>query len=395
MYGNARRVFFPLCLIVTSIGGSILSMSSDAFSPGVRAGIIIVTVCASLSATAVFSLLAFIAYSVTTINKGATRTWRVSTHIHYYFVNLLVCDLVQAIGGVMNAKWAADARVTDGALCTTQGILKQLGDVGVALSTLAIALHTFLVLVCRFYSRPRSALVVIAAMWIFMALIVGISEAIHGDEDYYGSTGYWCWITSDFGTQRITLEYLWVWIAVFLDIICYVFIALAIKGIIVLDGYKIRLRRRSVNVDALSLSTTNSAAKHSDAIAMHMLFYPAVYILTVIPISVVRWCTFSGTNVPFAATAFSSVCFACSGIFNTILFTLTRPGVVPHRGQSAYDRRESYVTTISPITPTSPVYRPSRSLDEIDIDTWRYIPDSTKVMQLVDSSRDGSLKGQV
>ncbi|KAK0497039.1 hypothetical protein EDD18DRAFT_1352893 [Armillaria luteobubalina] len=345
-------------------------MSSDAFSPGVRAGIIIVTVCASLSATAVFSLLAFIAYSVTTINKGATRTWRVSTHIHYYFVNLLVCDLVQAIGGVMNAKWAADAVSRDG---RGHYVLPKLGDVGVALSTLAIALHTFLVLVCRFYSRPRSALVVIAAMWIFMALIVGISEAIHGDEDYYGSTGYWCWITSDFGTQRITLEYLWVWIAVFLDIICYVFIALAIKGIIVLDG----------------------AAKHSDAIAMHMLFYPAVYILTVIPISVVRWCTFSGTNVPFAATAFSSVCFACSGIFNTILFTLTRPGVVPHRGQSAYDRRESYVTTISPITPTSPVYRPSRSLDEIDIDTWRYIPDSTKVMQLVDSSRDGSLKGQV
>ncbi|KAK0211096.1 hypothetical protein DFS33DRAFT_1379067 [Desarmillaria ectypa] len=245
---------------------------SSTFSPGVRAGIILITVCASLSATSVFSLLAFIAYSVATINKGATRTWRVSTHIHYYFVNLLICDLIQAIGGVMNVKWAVDARVTEGTLCTTQGILKQLGDVGVALSTLAIAIHTFLVLVCRFYSRPRSALVVIAAIWIFLALIVGINEALHHDEDYYGSTGYWCWITSDFGTQRITLEYLWVWIAVFLDIVCYVFISLAIKGIIVLDGYKIRLRRRSVDVDAFTLSTTsNSAAKHSKSIAMNML----------------------------------------------------------------------------------------------------------------------------
>ncbi len=27
-------------------------------------------------------------------------------------------------------------------------------------------------------------------MWIFMALIVGISEAMHGDEDYYGNTDY-------------------------------------------------------------------------------------------------------------------------------------------------------------------------------------------------------------
>ncbi|KAK0441925.1 hypothetical protein EV421DRAFT_1711187 [Armillaria borealis] len=365
-------------------------MSSDPFSPGDRAGIIIVTVCASLSATAVFSLLAFIAYSITTINKGATRTWRVSTHIHYYFVNLLVCDLVQAIGQFFSVLRFTSKRVTDGTLCTTQGILKQLGDVGVALSY-AIALHTFLVLVCRFYSRPRTALIVIAAMWIFMALIVGISEAMHGDEDYYGSTGYWCWITSDFGTQRITLEYLWVWIAVFLDIVCYVFISLAIKGIC----FAIRSSSTCSKTDLyqeLSLSTTNSAAKHSDAIAMHMLFYPAVYIVTVIPISVVRWCTFSGTNVPFAATAFSSVCFACSGIFNTILFTLTRPGVVPHRGQNAHDRRESYVTTISPI---SPVYRPSRSLDDVDIETWRYIPDSTKVMHLADSSQDGSLKGQV
>ncbi|KAG7448091.1 uncharacterized protein BT62DRAFT_891013 [Guyanagaster necrorhizus] len=367
---------------------------SSTFSSGVRAGIILITVCASLSATAVFSLLAFIAYSVTTINKGATRTWRVSTHIHYYFVNLLVCDLVQAIGGVMNVKWAVDASVTEGTLCTTQGIFKQLGDVGVALSY-AIAVHTFLVLVCRFYSRPRTALIVIAAIWIFMALIVGISEATHRGDDYYGSTGYWCWITSDFNTQRITLEYLWVWIAVFLDIVCYVFISLAIKGIIVVDGYKMRLRRRSVNVDAYSLNTVSSAARHSNDIARYMLFYPAVYIVTVIPISVVRWCAFSGTYVPFAATAFSSVCFACSGIFNTILFTITRPGVVPHWGQNVHDRRESYVTAISPISPVSKSYGPSRSMDNIDIETWRYVPESTKVMHLVDPSQVGSLEEQV
>lgn len=105
-----------------------MSALDPLFDSGVRTGLIIIVLIASLSATAVSSLLAFIGYSVVTIKKGATRKWHVSTHVHYYFVNLLVCDLIQAIGSIMNAKWVVESRVIEGPVCTTQGIIKQIGD---------------------------------------------------------------------------------------------------------------------------------------------------------------------------------------------------------------------------------------------------------------------------
>ncbi|KAF9008169.1 hypothetical protein BDZ89DRAFT_549145 [Hymenopellis radicata] len=297
------------------------------FDFNVRLGIVFIIESASLSAVAVASLLVYIAYSAVAVRSGASRSWKVSTHVHYYFVNLLVSDLIQAIGGIMDVQWVVDARVTENTLCTVQGMFKQMGDVGVALSTLSIALHTFFVLVFRWHSTPKIALVVIAFIWIFIALIVGISMATHKGQDYYGNTQYWCWITEDFGTQRIALEYLWLWVAAFGNIICYFFIALVIKGYILVDAGRIRRRRRSdPNLDAMSASMSRSSA-----IAMQMLFYPAVYLIAVFPMSVVRWLAFSGVEVPFAATAVASVLFSSSGLLNVLLFSLTRPGLVPNR----------------------------------------------------------------
>ena len=53
----------------------------------------------------------------------------------------------------------------------------------------------------------------------------------------------------------------------------------------------------------------------------------------VLPITVVRWTTFSNANayVPFAATAFADTLFASSGWLNVVLFALTRPKVLPSR----------------------------------------------------------------
>ena len=95
------------------------------------------------------------------------------THVHYYFLSLLVSDLIQAIGellcgcwlrkdlidvlllwlgGILNIKWIQEAvclcpfgimtttligalqAVMEVTQCMVQGIFKQLGDVGVALA---------------------------------------------------------------------------------------------------------------------------------------------------------------------------------------------------------------------------------------------------------------------
>lgn len=112
-----------------------------------------------------------------------------------------------------------------------------------------MAIHTCLVLVFRFYLRPELALFVIAGIWIFIILIIGISAGVHRGENYYGSTQYCacffpglhlghvdlvssgCWITDDFDTERIALEYLWVWTTAVLNVVCYILIALMIRGV--------------------------------------------------------------------------------------------------------------------------------------------------------------------
>jgi len=300
------------------------------FGFGVRLGIVFIVESACLSAAAVTSLLLYIAYSAIKLKRGASRTWTVSTHIHYYFVNLLVSDLIQAIGGIMSIKWIVDAGVTEGTLCTAQAIFKQMGDVGVALTSLTIALHTFCVLVFGFRSPPKTAIIVIATIWTFIALIVGLGVSTHRGEVYYGNTQYWCWITKDFSKQRIALEYFWLWLAAFGNIIIYASLFLVVKGIIVVRGSKIHLRGRKDRYYN-RYATPRDEGNKSSAIAMQMLFYPAVYIVTVFPISVVRWMAFSGKSVPFPATAFATVLFSSSGLLNVILFKFTRPTLMPNR----------------------------------------------------------------
>ena len=51
----------------------------------------------------------------------------------------------------------------------------------------------------------------------------------------------------------------------------------------------------------------------------------------VLPISAARFSAFRGHTVPFAVTAFADTLFASSGLFNTILFALTRPRLMPQR----------------------------------------------------------------
>ncbi|KAK7059068.1 hypothetical protein VNI00_001692 [Paramarasmius palmivorus] len=347
------------------------------FSFGTRLGLVFIVEFASLSAIAVTSLLLYILYSAVTLKRGAARAWTVSTHVHYYFVNLLLSDLIQAIGAIFNVKWIVDATVTEGAVCTVQGMFKQIGDVGVALTSLAIAIHTFLVLVFRIHSRPRTALLILGLIWLFIALNVGINMGIHKGKKYYGNTQYWCWITEEFPEERIALEYFWLWLAAFVNLICYVLIAMVVKGYIVAGEGRIRFRRPKGN-EATGLKLDKS---HSNTMAMQMLFYPLIYIITVFPIAVARWLAFGGTKVPFAATAFAAILFSSSGLFNTLLFAWTRPKLLPTREGSSSAQARSQWSAHTP-TNTSPTRRfaVNTPLDdpEYEIGDWKH-PSPTNV----------------
>ena len=50
--------------------------------------------------------------------------------------SLFVFDFLQAMGGVLDVRWAHNGIVTTGHYCTAQGIIQQIGELGVALITL-------------------------------------------------------------------------------------------------------------------------------------------------------------------------------------------------------------------------------------------------------------------
>ncbi|KAH7912605.1 hypothetical protein BJ138DRAFT_1229715, partial [Hygrophoropsis aurantiaca] len=325
--------------------------SDSSFDFGTRLGLVFIVEFAALSAIAVSSLLLYITYSAVTLHRNALRKWSMDTHIHYYFLNLMVFDLVQAIGEwLMDIRWIALAQVRSGPFCTAQGLFKQMGDVGVALRSV-IALHTLQVLVLRWHVPPKGALLVLLGIWVTVALMVGIPSGTQNN--YYGPTGYWCWIARD-NFERIGLEYLWLWIAAFLNILVYAFLALVVKRVIAVDGHKLRWPKAIERTTNTYISSADD--KDDGAIALQMLFYPAVYIITVLPIAAARFSQFHTNNVPFAVTAFADSLFASSGLLNTILYASTRPKLLPQRR-----RRNSSNQILSTTASPSHISRPSRS----------------------------------
>lgn len=76
-------------------------------------------------------------------SSAASRPWHfLRSPVDYYFLSLLISDMVQSISNILHIKWIADGGLTAGTYCTTQGVMKQVGDVGVSLATLVIAGHT-------------------------------------------------------------------------------------------------------------------------------------------------------------------------------------------------------------------------------------------------------------
>lgn len=77
-----------------------------------------------------------------------------------------------------------------------------MGDVGVALTTLVIASHTFIVLVLRWHTPARISIkslsipvpaIVLCLIWLFITLAIAIPAGLHQnnpDKPYFSRTGY-------------------------------------------------------------------------------------------------------------------------------------------------------------------------------------------------------------
>ncbi|KAF9050156.1 hypothetical protein BJ165DRAFT_1525431 [Panaeolus papilionaceus] len=299
------------------------------FSFGRRLGLFFTIQAATLSTVSVTSILAFI------VLKWIRRRWHVFRNRGWrndtdatdssLFVNLMVADLIQAIAIFPNVKWMLDSKITTGSLCTIQAVLKQIGIVGVSLTSLMIGIHTFVVLVLRWrVSRLASALMVFM-IWACVGIIIGVPNIVHRNEMYYGRAGYWCWIQEDFPTERIVAEYLWVWISGFSMILLYGAMFLVVRKWFIIDNGIHWHKSYNAPVKVPERGTEED---RKTKIANSLLYYPLVYIICVIPNSACRWATFQGANVPYQLTLAANSIYNLSGTINLLLFLVTRPQLV-------------------------------------------------------------------
>jgi len=169
-----------------------------------------------ISLIAVVSVLSVIALSAYNNRHNTCTTDKplfVRSHVAAYFVSLLLCDCLQAIGSIMNARWIQSGGVQAGTFCSAQGVITQAADIGAALWTFVIVLYTFNALFTEWKANKFVLLGTLVAGWCFVVAMVfcGPTVTSVGSQGaFYGISGYWCWISPEHPGARITLGYLYV-----------------------------------------------------------------------------------------------------------------------------------------------------------------------------------------
>jgi hypothetical protein len=295
--------------------------------------------------------------------RSSDKTLFVRTHVAVYFFSLLVCNLAQAIGGLFNIPWIVESRVYVGMACTAQAAFKQIGNVrqvfhsygqgsvltlsssqaGTAIFSCAIAAHTFSLLFLRCHWSDCISRTILIVSWAFLFLELCIENFILAEpgRPYYGIAGYWCWITPTYPIERYTTDYLLMLISVAVSFILHLLVFFRLRGNITISaGNKFHFHRRpKVMVGRRSDGTffvtdDRRVESHLTKVAKHMLWYPLVYIVLVLPMVAARFSAFSGAPVPFPVTITTAAVFMLHGFLNTVLFCTTRnilPGSWRHR----------------------------------------------------------------
>ncbi|KZS86784.1 hypothetical protein SISNIDRAFT_420513 [Sistotremastrum niveocremeum HHB9708] len=322
--------------------------SSGSWTFGIRLGVVFMVQISCLSAISVSCLLCYITWQEIKYFREHKK-WQTPSPILVYFISLLSSEFVQAASGIISSVWVHHAGVVEGPLCTAQSILNQMGDVGVALgSSIAVTTWGLIVRNWRSSPSPKIALIVVAIIWSFVILVTTISLGVHRNKEdpYYGNTKYWCWIRSPtYWKDGVGLEYAFMWLAGLSNILLYVPVSLKIFG-----TYWNK-RRRGVGGGAGAESEIDKETKEREnsmnRVAFQMSLYPVIYLITITPLSISRFMEFARPNnpPPFIFTAFSACLFYSSGIFNALLFSLTRPALIPNnpfvhnrRTESEYSR---------------------------------------------------------
>ncbi|KAN0107003.1 hypothetical protein V8E52_010605 [Russula decolorans] len=290
----------------------------NSYSKGQSKAVVALIVASCISLVATVGLLAAIAMSAFNTRTIKSPNMFVRTHVAFYFVSLLLSDILQSISSIINSVWVHEGAVVYGQLCTAQGVLVQMSDVGIALWTLVIATRTFSVLFLRLDTKHYEKWIVLIAQWSLIgAFVIGGPATARSDRHgpFYGIVGDWCWIAANYTVHRILLDFMVELISAILAFILYSFVFLKLRGIV---------RERA------SSTTTTPADKertlkenYEHRLARQMLLFPIAYTIMIVPLTLCRVLAWAGHDVPFGFSVFSDITYLLGGLVHVILFACT------------------------------------------------------------------------
>ncbi|PLW45127.1 hypothetical protein PCASD_04570 [Puccinia coronata f. sp. avenae] len=297
-------------------------MAPQAIS-GHQGGIVTVAITAQLSFLATLLLIGILLYyrlrlwnpkSRSVIGSEEFCLKFLRSQFAILFIDLLISDLIQSLGFLLNLAHVGKPTIEDSTICTVQGVFIQLGDTSGAFATVAIAAHTFIVLINRTPPSTSALLTVLGIKWalvVILAMIGPLAFATDSLGPFYGPAGAWCWISSAYPWQRLCLHYVWLFFAGAASAVTYVLIFWNV--------------RRSLRTQYAQTSYDRSVEETSmENAAKKMLVYPLCYLLLMLPLGIDRITAIFGHAWSLDVQIACGVIFTLIGLVDSVVFCWTR-----------------------------------------------------------------------
>ncbi|KAJ5663881.1 Glucose receptor Git3 N-terminal [Penicillium longicatenatum] len=278
-----------------------------------RRGLIAITIMAFLSFIATGGLLSFITYRLIFWKGSYTRYIGYNQYIILIY-NLVLADFQQSLAFLICLKWIVTDKIKSGtAGCFLQGLWLQIGDPGSGLFVLAIAIHTFLLVVWGRKMSYRTFICFVCGVWAFIAIIVLVPIGMYG-ADVFVPSGAWCWISEDYETVRLWTHYIWIFFAEFGTVCLYAVMYF-------------QLRKQIAQSSILGNSQLESL-KRLRRVVGYMTIYPIVYIVLSLPLAAGRMATANGNTPSLTFFCCAGAFMTSSGLVDVVLYTLTRRNLI-------------------------------------------------------------------
>ncbi|CRG91177.1 hypothetical protein PISL3812_08225 [Talaromyces islandicus] len=289
-------------------------------------GLIAISVLAFASVLATSGLLCFISYRIFLSKRAETLG-----HNQYIILiyNLLLADLQQSLGFIICIHFVRNNAIHAGtAACFLQGLWLQVGDPGSGLFVMAIAAHTFMLVTFGKKLAHKWFVTAVIGVWCFLAIIVAIPIAIHG-VDVMIPSGAWCWIDSEYETERLWTHYLWIFLAEFGTVILYSVMY-----------FQLRRQISASSILGASGSAQVESLKRLRRVVGYMVIYPVAYVVLSLPLAAGRMASARGEQPSMAYFCVAGAMMTSSGMVDVVVYTLTRRNLITdseYRGNSAYN----------------------------------------------------------